>query len=263
MNIINTKDKYKSMNSFKIFGAEIINKGLKINDTLIICDLHFGYETSLNKQGLMVPQFQFDKIIESLDNIQEKANCSKIILNGDIKHNFGKIDKQEWREVLSFLDYLSDIFIDVQIIKGNHDNFLPYITNKRDIPLENSIVLDNYLITHGHNIPKKIPDNIDTIIIGHEHPCISIRNQERVEKVKSYLTGRWEEYNLIVQPSFNSISYGSDVLHEKTISPFIKNILDFEVYAIEDDEIYPFGLISDLILIDNEEYQNNNKGGYL
>ncbi|OED30921.1 metallophosphoesterase [Methanosphaera sp. WGK6] len=240
------------MNSLKINGAEIINKALKIEDTLLISDLHFGYETSLNKQGLMIPPFQFDKIIDVMDNIQRKANVSKIILNGDIKHNFGTIDKQEWKEILDFIDYLSDSFVEIRVIKGNHDNFTQYILNKRNLILEDYIIIDNYYITHGHEIPEEIPEHIATIIIGHEHPCIGIRNGERVEKFKSYLKGTWNKYNLIVMPSFTPISQGSDVLHEKTISPFIKKLDDFEVYAIDGENIYPFGLIKDLLSIDME-----------
>ena len=241
--------------NFKIYGAEVINKSLKIKDTLLISDLHFGYESTLNKQGLMLPQIQFDKIVHSIESIQEKANAKNIILNGDIKHNFGKIDKQEWKEVLSFIDYLSDSFINIEVIKGNHDNFTQYILDKRDLLLKDHVILDNYYITHGHKIPKEIPKNIETIIIGHEHPCISIRNGQRVEKIKTYLKGSWNEYNLIVIPSFTHISYGSDILHEKTISPFIKDISNFEVIAIEKDEIYPFGCVQDLLSI-NQELNN-------
>ncbi|WP_455646068.1 metallophosphoesterase [Methanosphaera sp.] len=240
------------MNSLKINGAEIINKALKIDDTLLISDLHFGYETSLNKQGLMIPPFQFDKIIDVMEDIQRKANARNIILNGDIKHNFGTIDKQEWKEVLGFIDYLSDSFIDIRVIKGNHDNFTQYILNKRDLSLEDYVIIDNYYITHGHKIPEEIPESINTIIIGHEHPCIGIRNGERVEKFKSYLKGTWNDYDLIVMPSFTPVSQGSDILHEKTISPFIKKLEEFEVYAIDEDIIYPFGLIKDLLSIDME-----------
>ena len=241
--------------STNIYGAEIINKALKIEDTLIISDLHFGYETSLNNQGLMIPQYQFDKLIDSLDAIQEKANADSIILNGDIKHNFGNISKQEWKEVLSFIDYLSDIYVDINVIKGNHDNFTQYILNKRDLVMKDEIVLGNYLITHGHKIPEKIAENVETIIIGDGHPCIGIRNQERVEKVKAYLKGGWEDYNLLVTPSFTPISHGSDVLHEKTISPFIKNVLEFEVFAIEEDEVFLFGLVKDILSVE-QEYNN-------
>ena len=240
--------------STKIFDAEIINNALKIEDTLIISDLHFGYETSLNNQGLMIPQYQFDRVLSSLENIQKKANANNIILNGDIKHNFGSISKQEWKEVLSFIDYLSDIYLDIKVIEGNHDTFTQYILNKRDLILEDEVILDKYLITHGHAIPENISENVETIVIGHEHPCIGIRNQERVEKVKAFLKGEWNGYNLIVTPSFTPISHGSDILHEKTISPFIEDVLKFEVFAVEEDEVFPFGFVKDILNI--EQYEN-------
>jgi putative SbcD/Mre11-related phosphoesterase len=201
----------------------------------------------------MIPQFQFDKLLDSMDNIQSRANAKNIILNGDIKHNFANISKQEWKETLDFIDYLSDIFVDIKVIKGNHDNFTQYILNKRDLILEDEAIVGNYYVTHGHKIPEQIPDNIETIVIGHEHPSIGIRNQERVEKVKAFLKGRWNDYNLIVTPSFTEISHGSDVLHEKTISPFIKDVSKFEIYAIEEDEVFPFGLVEDILSVEQED----------
>ncbi len=242
------------MKSFEIYGSQIINNAMKIDDTLIITDLHLGYESSLNNQGLMIPQFQYEKILDSLIEIQNIASADNILINGDIKHNFAKISKQEWKEVLDFIDYLQDNFIDIILIKGNHDNFTEYITKKRDLELCNEYILNEYLITHGHKLPEKIPTEIETIIIGHEHPCIGIRSGERVEKVKAYLKGYWNNYQLLVQPSFNQISYGSDVLHEKTISPFIKNVADFEVYAVEEYEIYPFGSLKDILSVE-EKYE--------
>lgn len=240
------------MNSPNIYGTEIIGNSLKIGNTIIISDLHLGYETSLNNQGLMIPQHQYEKLVEAIEFIHEQSKADTIILNGDIKHNFGSISKQEWKEVLDFIDYLSDIFIDIKVIKGNHDNFTQYILNKRDLSLDEFIIIDNYMITHGHKIPDIIPEDVDTIIIGHEHPCIGVRSQERVEKVKAFLKGKWKNYNLIVLPSFTTITHGSDVLHEKTISPFIKDVLDFEVFAVEKGEVYPFGLIKDILEVEQE-----------
>ncbi len=240
------------MNPFKIYGVEVINNALKIDDTLIISDLHLGYESSLNKQGLMIPQFQYDKIIDSLDEIQKRASTSNIILNGDIKHDFGNINKQEWKEVLDFIDYLSDEFINIEVIRGNHDKLIEPILNKRNLRLKDNIVLNNYLICHGDKIPLNIPEDVDTIIIGHEHPCIGISSGRREEKFKSYLKGSWENYNLIIMPSFNHISQGSDILSQKTISPFIKDVNNFEVYAIDNHEIYPFGLVSDILSVQEE-----------
>ena len=119
--------------STKIFDAEIINNALKIEDTLIISDLHFGYETSLNNQGLMIPQYQFDRVLSSLENIQKKANAKNIILNGDIKHNFGSISKQEWKEVQQIIktrsstqarSHAQKFFLRVKkVIKNNGGSF--------------------------------------------------------------------------------------------------------------------------------------------
>ena len=42
-------------------GIEIVGKALWLKEpkTLIIADLHIGYEEALNKQGILVPRTQF------------------------------------------------------------------------------------------------------------------------------------------------------------------------------------------------------------
>ncbi|MCD7782171.1 MAG: metallophosphoesterase [Methanosphaera sp.] len=235
------------MNSYSIYGCKIVDKALLINDTLIISDLHFGYESSLNREGLMIPKHQYEEIVDNITDIQMDTQAKNIILNGDIKHNFGAIEKQEWREVLNFIDYLEDLFVNITIIRGNHDNFTQYILDKRDLKLEDYTIIDNYYITHGHKLPDRLPSDIDTIIIGHEHPSITLRSNQRTESVKSYLMGKWENYNIIVLPSFTPISYGSDILSQKTISPYLRDISDFEVIAIDNGEIYPFGSVKNLL----------------
>jgi len=63
----------------KIFNdIELIDLAIYTNRTLIVTDLHIGYEESLNKQGLMVPRFQFDEIMKRLDSIFKKLKSKKI-----------------------------------------------------------------------------------------------------------------------------------------------------------------------------------------
>ena len=51
---------------------------------------------------------------------------------------------------------------------------------------------------------------------------------------------------MIVLPSINPVTIGTDILKEKFISPFMKtNLDDFEVY-ISDGEIYNFGKVRHL-----------------
>ncbi len=232
-----------------IENGEIIDLSLKIGDYLVLSDLHLGYEQSLNREGLMIPKFQFKKILERLEKITKYSGLEKIIINGDLKHEFGKISWQEHKEVKSFLEYLQDYFSEIVLIKGNHDNFTPYISEKMDIEMRDNISLNNCLILHGHSIPDLKEYKEPTLVIGHEHPCIGLRNGERLEKIKCFLKGQFEDRELIVMPSFNFISEGSDILHEKLLSPFLnKQSLDnFEVYGVENFEVFPFGTVKNIL----------------
>lgn len=230
-------------------GVEMIDLALQIDDHLIISDLHLGYEHSLNREGFMIPKFQFEKILDRLEQIKHLSPCDKIIINGDLKHEFGNISWQEWKEVKSFLEYLQDTFTEVILIKGNHDNFTRYISEKMGLEMRNQFSLENFLLLHGHQLPDLNQFKEKCLIIGHEHPCIGLRNGERVEKIKCFLKGYLKDRELIVMPSFNFISEGSDILHEKLLSPFLtrQSIDNFKVYGVEDFEIFPFGRVNDLL----------------
>lgn len=282
---------------------EIIDLALYIDNILIIADTHIGYEEALNKQGILIPRFQFKEIIKRLEHIfsilkknkkhidmseiqsisehaQEPVVLDKIIVNGDIKHEFGTISEQEWRHTLQLLDFLSKHCKEIILIKGNHDTILGPIAKKRNVKVmehyvveinkkdslkELSILKNNknnvpsvlfkkkdtknhkILVIHGHKLPNdKLLKKIGMIIIGHEHPAVSISDWPRVELVKCFLKGKYKRKELIVMPSFNLVSEGTDVLKEELLSPFLqKNIGNFEVYVVE-DKVYNFGKIKDL-----------------
>jgi len=230
---------------------QIIDLALYINksNTLIIADTHIGYEEALNKQGILIPRFQFKEIIERLENILKKATNNKktklnqIIINGDIKHEFGTISEQEWRHTLRLLDFLAKHCKEIILIKGNHDTILGPIAEKRKVKVKDEHRIDNTLIIHGDKIPKKLEK---TIIIAHEHPAITLRDNLKTEKVKCFLKGKYKKNTLIVQPSFNFVTEGTDVLKEKLLSPFLKqNLKDFNCYVIA-DKIYNFGKLNNL-----------------
>lgn len=233
-------------------GIKIIDLALYLEKekTLIIGDLHLGYEEMLNKKGILVPRFQYEKIIEHLDFILTKCTVKRIIIAGDLKHEFGIISDQEWREVLDFLDYLSGYTKNIILIKGNHDTIIGPIASKKNIK-----IYDNYYfekgktyITHGHKIPDDLNfSDSKIVIIGHEHPAISLRDETRTEKIKCFLKGKFQNKKLIVIPSFNFLTEGTDIISEGVLSPFLKQELgDFEVYAVEKKEVLYFGMLKNL-----------------
>jgi len=280
---------------------EIIDIGLYFDGNLVFSDFHIGYEEALNKEGVFVPRFQFESIIKRLDKIFLNLNkkIKRIIINGDIKHEFGTISEQEWRHTLRLIDYLQKKCGEVILIRGNHDNILGPIAEKRNVkvldyyliktnikksqlknktikktmkikdfqafnklnisikkqslfknPLKEKSIIKtkkNILIIHGDKIPDKdLLKKTDTIIVGHEHPAVSIKDGPRVELFKCFLKGKYKDKDLIVQPSFNLVTEGTDVIKEELLSPFLKqNLDDFEVYVVA-DKVYGFGKLKNM-----------------
>jgi len=232
-----------------INNIEIIDLALylKKENILVLADTHIGYEESLNKQGVLIPRFQFKEIIIRLEKILENKKFDKIIINGDVKHEFGKISDQEWRHTLRLLDFLKRYTKEIILIKGNHDKILGPIAKKRNVKVKDHIKINSNLIIHGDKLPTKTQlKDIKTIIIGHEHPAIGLREDKRVETFKSFLKGKYKKLNLIVQPSFNLVTEGTDVTKEKLLSPFLKqNLKNFEAYLVA-DKVYKFGKVKDI-----------------
>ena len=225
-----------------------IDLALHFDSTIIISDVHIGYEEALNKKGIMIPRLEFEEMAKRIKKmITPLGKVERIIINGDLKHEFGTISEQEWRNTLKFLDLLAKYCNEVILIKGNHDMILGPIARKRNVKIVDYYLIGKVLITHGDRMPKEeILKQADTIIIGHEHPAITLKDGARVETFKCFMKGKYKRKNLIVLPSFNAIVEGTNMIRDKTLSPFLKQSLDdFEVFVVE-DKIYNFGKLRNL-----------------
>ena len=217
---------------------------LKKEKILVLSDFQIGHEEYLNKQGILLPRLEFNDVIKRLDKIFKKVNPEKIIINGDLKHEFGTISKQEWRNTLDLLDYLLEK-AEVILVKGNHDVILGPIANKRNLEIVDYYKINDIAFLHGDKILLDAL-NSKILIIGHEHPAINLKEGVRKELYKCFLKGKYKNKILIVQPSFNLLTEGSDVLKEKFSSPFLdQNLNNFEVFVVA-DKVYYFGKIKNL-----------------
>jgi len=228
-------------------GIKVVNTSLfiKKEKILIINDLHIGYEQELHRKGILVPRFQLKKIIEKTEKIIEITKPNKIIINGDLKHIFGRILEREWKEVLQYLDFLLKKIKEIIIIKGNHDPVIKPIADKRDIRVVESYKVRDILIIHGDEL---IETKAKRIIIGHEHPAITIKEASKWEKYKCFLIGKWQKKELIAVPSFNPLLEGTNILEGKLLSPFLKDIDNFEVFVIGEKEVFNFGKVNEIKL---------------
>lgn len=211
--------------------------------TLFIADTHIGLEEYYQQQGTFIPRILLKDLKEKTKNALKRFEVKRIILVGDVKHEFGTISKQEWFETKEFFEIIKNY--EIILIKGNHDTILKPISEKFKFTLTEHYKYDDVLVLHGDK-EFEIDKNVKYIIIGHEHPAISLRRFTRVEKFKCFLLGEYQQKKLLVLPSSHIITEGTDVLRETLLSPLIKDIENYEVIIVA-DKLYYFGKIKDII----------------
>ena len=246
------KEKNEKIKGVKIGeGFEIYDLALKYKDILIFGDFHLGYEESMNKQGILIPRFQIKDTISRVAKIlMSVGEVETIVLTGDVKHEFGKIYDDEWMGVLALIDFMKEHCRRLIILEGNHDKVTKYITERREVIPKKEFAVDDLILLHGDIVPQKreILSKAKTVIIGHEHPAITLREKKesiRTEKLKCFIKGMWKGKDIIVLPSFNLLTEGNDI-RGKLLSPFLKGSLKkFEIWVVADKVRY-FGRLKDL-----------------
>lgn len=231
-------------------GVEMVDLALYLEEfsALVVGDVHIGFEEALNRQGILVPRFHLRDVLERLGRIFDAVgNVETFVINGDLKHEFGTISGQEWRDTLKFLDFAAQRCRRIAIVRGNHDVMLGPVARKRGMGVVHHLLLGTHYLIHGDAIPEDGEfRNARTVIIGNEHPAVSVRYGARSELFKCFLRGRWKGRSLLVMPSFNPLTVGSDVTREHMLSPFLqRGILDFEAFIVA-DQVYDFGKVRNL-----------------
>ncbi len=235
---------------------EFIDKTLYFpkDKILVIADLHIGYEESLNEKGIFIPRSQFKETVKDLKKILRKIKSKKlkkIIILGDLKHEFGKISRQEWREVGKILDIFKDKSEKIVLVKGNHDTILEPIAERKDVEIKNYYVFKEFCFLHGHKLFENcLNKKIKIIILGHRHPAVMLSDKYKREKYKCFLVGKWKNKKIIILPSFFPIIEGSDIVNYGENKLFIKEkcLKNFEVFIpISEKEVYRFGKLKTII----------------
>ncbi|MSR85912.1 metallophosphoesterase [Candidatus Woesearchaeota archaeon] len=226
----------------------LIHQNIEIRDlglylvkekTLIISDIHIGYEEALNRQGILVPRVFFKEFLSRLGKMLE--NVETVVLNGDIKHEFAGMSSTEWKGSKELFELLAGKKI--IIIQGNHDPVLPYVfTKTKIVPF---LHIGEILIVHGDVVLKE--ENPDVIIIGHEHCAIGLKEGVRTERFKCFLKGKYNRSTLIAMPSCNLATEGTDITRSERLSPYLQqNLNSFDVFIVS-DKVYAFGKVRELV----------------
>ena len=198
---------------------------IKRLNSIVLSDVHIGYEEEMASKGIFIPKIQKKRLLNIINRSIEIFKTNRIIINGDLKHSFSKLTKQEKTELTDIFQELKEKGIKVTIIKGNHDNYISLVTEKFDnIKLVDSLSIENLVIFHGHTNIQVEENKI--YIIGHEHPRLGLRDKLGFSrKMPCFLiTPLKNNSKVLVLPAIGIYQAGNDISlnHSNYMSPLMR-----------------------------------------
>ena len=198
---------------------------LREHSAVVVADAHLGYEGMLVERGVFIPRTQLRKQLEVLSEIAEMVDAGMLVVNGDLKHEFGGLSYTEMSEVREFLKAAGRLFGRVCVVRGNHDNFVAGTLARMGAELVEELVLGSFLLFHGHRMPSR---SAEVMVLGHEHPALALYDEVGAkEKVRCFLHGSIGECYVIVLPAFSPLASGSEVNQvpqTELLSPYLRSI---------------------------------------
>jgi len=236
------------MRSFEILpGVKVTNDRcliLEEGPTAVLGDLHLGYESALEEEGMYIPRINTESIRDALNNVLSEYEPKRMVLLGDIKHDFKRSKRDARIEVRKIMDLLTEA-LDVVVVKGNHDNFLQNILSEIGLNAVDYVDIGGFRMEHGHFDSKIRP-----VVIGHEHPSIRIPGVVS-GGMKIHCFVHQKKDGVIVLPPFSPFSSGNDlVLDGKCIMAPALSSSDYpeaDIYGVSEVGIMRLGKLKDVL----------------
>ncbi len=225
--------------------------------SLVIADLHLGLELSLLREGTYLPIDQYQLMYDKIKKLLKQFKPQLMIINGDFKHEFARASPQEWYELKALLRSLSKHGVDLEIVRGNHDNYLKTVLSHMGMSIrEPYFIRERYLFMHGHQSLQdvfggELPE-VTWLILGHEHPAIELRDDTGGKhKFKCYLHGTWNKYKILVLPAYSPLASGTvvnKVTGSDVLSPVLRELplAEFKPLVVDNGELISFPVLRDL-----------------
>lgn len=144
----------------------------KDDRVLLLSDLHIGKSSHFRREGLAVPASMYASDLLKLGQLIKQQDPKKVFILGDLFH-IGHIDDvdlfKSWRDVYKYVEMV--------LVKGNHDRFDAGKSGKLGIE-----IVDEYVL-NGKFLLRHVPGNLlyDGLltISGHIHPAVRIFGKGR------------------------------------------------------------------------------------
>jgi len=236
--------------------VEYVGKCLLLSDngerTLVIGDLHLGYEGAMRSSGVMIPVKLYEKCVADFDLIIDSVgDVDNIVMLGDIKHEFGFILDDEWKYIVNFIERVKSKCKNLIIIEGNHDNILFPILKKLGIIGVDFFLWKGVAFAHGDKkFDEMYASSVEYWVLGHGHPAVTLYDGSKKEKYKCFLSGKYKEQGsreVIIVPSFFPLIEGTDARDFEMRFAWDFDLMKFKVNVVGDNlEVLEFGRLKDI-----------------
>jgi hypothetical protein len=186
-----------------------------------VADLHLGIEVQLRRAGFNIPS-QAPKMLADIEELATRGE--NLLILGDVKHRIPSVSYREDREIPPFLDRLLKHFAEVTIVAGNHDGGLSTVLPQAIRPIAgHGARLDDIGVCHGHVWPSKDAMSGSTLVMGHIHPSVLLRDSlGSKSNEKCWVRGKFRKAmvlrryghcpnELVVVPAFNPLLTGTPI----------------------------------------------------
>lgn len=189
-------------------------------EILIIADLHLGKSMSFAKNKQFLPPYDTKDTLEKLFITLDKIKPKKLIIVGDLVHDFLSTLSLKNRDYKNFNLYTKHTeFI---WVKGNHDKNVNIEGFKNYLNYE----IEKFIFTH-----QPVESSLYQIC-GHYHPKVKISHKGKTIFKSSFVHNE----QLFILPSFGSLTGGLD-LNSTTIKEVLGS-RNLKIFPVGKDKVY-------------------------
>ena len=182
---------------------------------LAVADLHLGYAWAHRYHGQLLPVHPPGALLARLSDLCSYYQPKHLAILGDIVHEAAPVAEIS-NEVKALFSGLREL-CGLKLILGNHDRKLRTLTRgMSQLEFAARFHVGKFVLVHGNN-PMEIPPG-KTVLMGHEHPAISLGDGIKSAKFPCFLVGP----RVVLLPAFSQWAAGSDFRAYKFMSPLAR-----------------------------------------
>ena len=203
---------------------------------LVVSDLHLGYAWAQRQRGALLPVQPNEDTVPRLAALCMDLRPARLVLLGDIVHR--ALPLPEIERALNDLTLATE-GIGSDWVLGNHDRNLEKLIARMGLKhtLHKTLQLGAFHFTHGDAPQLPSPAAGEWLVLGHEHPAISIGDGVASHmKCPCFLASQ----NILMLPAFSPWAAGTNIHSPHWNS----NVRFSQAIAICDDKLLPIRLDS-------------------